>query len=180
MADTPPLSYFDDVHAHSTTGPRTLTSVRPDEPMDGAYGQAWYSVGIHPWDTVSEITDEQWRRLEMKASDPRVAAIGEAGLDALHGGEQALQEQVFIRQAELAERVGKPLIVHCVRRYGRLLELHRQLKPSQTWMVHGFSGKPELARQLLAAGMELSFGSRANPATKAAVSSEKLHHETDE
>lgn len=176
---TPPLSYFDDVHTHGSTGPRVLTSITPGEQLRGDYGQAWYSVGIHPWHTTDEIPAEAWEKLEKLALDPRVAAIGEAGLDALRGGEAGVQEEVFIRQAELAEQLGKPLIIHCVRRYGRLMELHREFAPHQPWMVHGFTGKPELARQLLAAGFEISFGERANPASVAITPPASHHFETD-
>lgn len=176
---TPPLSYFDDVHTHGSTGPRVLTSITPDEQLRGDYGQAWYSVGIHPWHTTDEIPAEAWEKLEKLALDPRVAAIGEAGLDALRGGEPAVQEDIFLRQAALAESVGKPLIIHCVRRYGRLMELHRSFAPRQLWMVHGFTGKPQLARQLLAEGIEISFGERANPASVAVVPEASRHFETD-
>ena len=154
---TPAPEYFHDIHIHGATGPRMLTSVSPDADIATQPGEAWYSVGIHPWDTVAEPTPECWARLEELASDPRVAAIGECGLDALRGGSREMQEAIFRRHVELAERVGKFMIIHCVRRYGRLMELRRELRPSQRWIVHGFRGKPELARQLAAAGIEISL-----------------------
>lgn len=48
-------------------------------------------------------------------------------------------------------------MIHCVRRYGRIMELKRELNPSVRWIIHGFCGKPELARQLIAAGFGLSL-----------------------
>lgn len=117
----------------------------------------WYSVGIHPWDTDQPICESQWVELEKLARDAQVAAIGECGLDALRGGDSAVQEEVFRRQVAIAEKVEKFLVIHCVRRYGRLMDLRRELQPKQRWIVHGFCGKPELARQLTAAGIELSL-----------------------
>ncbi len=172
------LHDFADIHAHTRIAPDTICSVEPGAPMPGAYGEAWYSVGIHPWSTDRPVSDETLAALDELAADPRVIAIGEAGLDALRGGPQDYQEKIFLHQAALAERTGKPLVVHCVRRYGRLLELHRQLRPSQLWVVHGFSGKPELARQLTAAGIGISLRS-PRPGIEALVPTTLLFHETD-
>jgi len=170
---------FDDIHTHGRTGRRVLTNISPDDDIRGVHGEVWYSVGIHPWRTATGIDEELWRRLEQYAADARVAAIGEAGLDALRGGGSSLQEETFLRQVRLSEKVGKPLIVHCVRRYGRLMELRRELCPSQQWIIHGFTGKPGLVRQLLAAGVDISFGERFNPESVAEVPMSRRFYETD-
>lgn len=177
---TPPrLEDLADIHTHGRTGPDMMTNIEPWDEILTEAGEAWYSVGIHPWSTEEEIGDDVWRELERMARDPRVLAIGEAGLDALRGGEEALQEAIFRRQASLSEEVGKPLIIHCVRRYGRIMELRRELAPKQRWIIHGFRGKPELARQLVAAGFDISLGKKHNPAVAAAVPPGHLFHETD-
>ncbi|MDE6134114.1 MAG: membrane protein insertion efficiency factor YidD [Muribaculaceae bacterium] len=49
--DPPALEDFKDIHAHSHTGPDVLTSIEPWDEMLTEAGQAWYSVGIHPWST---------------------------------------------------------------------------------------------------------------------------------
>lgn len=156
-AMTPAPDFFENIHAHGITGSRVLTSVSPGYKISTTPGEAWYSAGIHPWDTAAVAAEADWQALETLAADPRVAAIGECGLDALRGGSQEVQEKIFRRQADLAERVGKFMIIHCVRRYGLLMELHRELRPSQPWIVHGFRGKPELARQLLREGIQISL-----------------------
>lgn len=179
---TPPPEYFDDIHAHGRTGARILTSVRPSEMSSEPAPDTWYSVGIHPWDTAAPVADDEWQRLEALAANPHVAAIGEAGLDALRGGDSSRQEETFIRQARIAEAAGKFLIIHCVRRYGRLMELRRLLKPRQRWIIHGFCGKPELARQLLAAGFELSLraGCRRADELRKTFADTRFFTETDE
>lgn len=176
---TPDLHRFADIHTHGRTGPSMVCSIGPDEPLAGDYGSAWYSVGIHPWNTAGDVPDELFDRLEAMVADARVVAVGEAGLDALRGGPAERQEAIFMRQAAIAEKVGKPLVVHCVRRYGRLMELHRAFGPRQLWIVHGFRGKPELARQLAAAGMGISLGG-ARPDIEAVVPAGLLFRETDE
>lgn len=175
----PALEDFSDIHTHGRTGPDILTSIEPSDEILTDIGTAWYSVGIHPWSTAEPIGDNEWRELERMARDPRVVAIGEAGLDAVRGGEQALQEAVFRRQAALSEQMGKPLIIHCVRRYGRIMELRRELSPRQRWIIHGFRGKPELARQLVAAGFDISLGPGHNPELEKVIPPGHLFHETD-
>ena len=48
------------------------------------------------------------------AADPKVVAIGECGLDYFHLDEQSLktQKEVFVRHIELANELGKPLMLH--------------------------------------------------------------------
>lgn len=175
----PDLHSFDDIHAHTATGPRILTSTEPAQERDGAEGQAWYSVGIHPWSTAATVSDDTWRRLEEALADPRVIAVGECGLDKLRGGEPEVQEAVFRRQATLTERHRLPLIIHCVGRYGRLMELKKELAPQMPWIIHGFTGKAELARQLVAAGFGISLGPRSPEALRDVIPPENLYKETD-
>lgn len=169
---------FADIHSHRCSGPDVVRSVEPGDPMPGSYGTVWYSVGIHPWNTGSAVGEAEYAELERLAADPRVVAVGECGLDALRGGASDVQEAAFLRQAAIAEKVAKPLIIHCVRRYGRLMELHHELKPRQLWIVHGFRGKPELARQLAAAGIGISLGI-PRPDIAAVVPPPLLFAETD-
>ena len=176
---TPPLSSFADMHAHSSTGPRILTSVEPGQSLTGAYGEAWYSVGIHPWSTDTHVPESTWEALREALTDPRVIAVGECGLDRRRGGAPEVQEAVFMRQARMAEAARLPLIIHCVGRYGRLMELKKALTPSQRWIIHGFTGKAELARQLLAAGFDISLGPRSRQEIAALIPPGRCFTESD-
>lgn len=146
-------------------------------------GQA-YSAGIHPWDSVDtvmrETSEEIWRRLETIAEDGRVLAIGECGIDIPKGGPLFRQMQILKRQIDLSERLGKPLILHCVKAADIIMGLKRDLQPRQPWIIHGFRGKPELARQLTDKGIFLSFGEKFNPDTIASMPGNMLLAETDE
>ena len=161
MTDTPDLHRFTDIHAHTARGPEILTSVEPGVERTGELGEAWYSVGIHPWSTTEAPSQHTLDLLREAMTDPRVVAVGECGLDKLRGGSQQAQEELFKLHVDLSEQYSKPLIIHCVGRYGRLIELHRRIAPRQLWIVHGFTGKPELARQLVAEGFGLSLGARS-------------------
>lgn len=177
-----------DCHTHNPERWRdAIVSCRPGEfaRLSADYPDAQFSVGVHPWDTAScdaAAIERSLQLLQTIATDPRVVAIGEAGLDGLRGASDDVQEAVLRRHIELNETVGKPLVIHCVRRYDRMLHLQREMRPQQPWIWHGFRGKPELARQILAASPRnyISLGERFNPLAAAAIPSDRLLAETDE
>lgn len=138
----------------------------------------YFSVGIHPWDTEN-ATDADIGEIERLAADPRVVAIGETGIDMLRGASVEKQREIFERHIELSERLGKPLILHVVKAFPEIIRLRRLHKPRQRWIVHGFRGKPELARELLHHGFDISIGQVYNPAAAAIIPPECLFHETD-
>lgn len=127
--------------------------------------QVRLSIGLHPWNV-----DADWQRavtsIRMEAKREDVWAIGECGLDKAHGEALPLQMEAFRAQIAIAEEVQKPMVIHCVRAFDELLMLRRELESScrkegkepQPWVIHGFRGKPEQAKQMMTKGMLLSFG----------------------
>ncbi|MDC5848848.1 YchF/TatD family DNA exonuclease [Vibrio europaeus] len=76
------------------------------EPYDNIYA----SCGVHPLDVESDFALD---RLHEYASNPKVVAIGETGLDYHYQPETAeLQKLRFEQQVELAVKLNKPLIIH--------------------------------------------------------------------
>lgn len=171
-----------DIHTHRTPSRpgEAIVSTTPDafSPQPGGY----YSVGIHPWHTESDKTemDRQRRLLRTQAHHTSVVAIGEAGLDKLKGAGMEVQTALFVEQARLAEEVGKPLIVHQVRAVDELLAVHRTLRPSMPWVIHGFRGGAEQAAQLQRRGLYLSFGCRFNSESLCRAPADRLLIETDD
>ncbi|WP_232056673.1 TatD family hydrolase [Methylomonas rhizoryzae] len=125
---------------------------------DRADNGRYFSLGMHPWFIERQAQEIAFSRLERLAAHPKVLAIGECGLDKCIATPPARQAEVFSRHIELSEAVGKPLIIHCVRAFAELLQLKKRFAPRQAWIVHGFTGKPALAKQLLQHGCYLSFG----------------------
>ncbi|MDT4331447.1 TatD family hydrolase [Methylomonas sp. MS20] len=156
---------YTDLHCHSARPEVQRSLVNIDlaelntndiDAVVAAAGRSRISAGLHPWHLVEHGLAAAFDALERLS--PRLAAVGECGLDRCAATPYELQRRTFIRQIECAERWEKPLIVHCVRAYGDLLVLRQTLKPKQVWIVHGFTGKPGLAEQLVCAGCYLSFG----------------------
>ncbi len=151
---------------------------RPDafEPREGAL----YAAGVHPWATEDEADARvQLQGLPRLLAHPQVVMLGECGLDRLRGGAEAFQIEIFEAQIALAEQARLPVTLHVVRAWDALLRLHRSLRPTTQWTVHGFRGKPALARQLLDAGIDLSFGERYDPESFLLTPPERRHRESD-
>ncbi len=159
---------FLDLHTHhppGRPGVRAIRSVFFDEkkgphdfrPLSNGHPAALFSVGIHPWHLPLDL-DSAMRWLRFEAAQDDVLAVGEAGLD--HAAATDFQEQgeAFMACARLAEEVEKPLIIHCVRANDELLSFKKNLRPEQPWILHGFGGHPNTARQLVAHSLWLSFG----------------------
>ena len=138
-----------------------------------------FSIGIHPWN-VHESSEKDFSDIENWLTDSRFVAIGECGLDKHSKASLQTQLQFFMKQIELSEKFSKPLIIHCVGCFNELFELKKELKPKQLWIIHGFRGKPELARQALKSGCSLSFGENFNEESARLTPVDKLFAETDE
>lgn len=107
-------------------------------------------------------------------------AIGECGIDLLKGGPLYRQMQVMKRQIDLSESLGKPLVVHCVHGHDVIIGLKKDLQPVQNWAIHGFRGKPTVAKMLTDKGIWLSFGEKFNDNSVREVPAGMLLAETDE
>lgn len=67
-------------------------------------------VGIHPSD-VDKMGEDDLAEIEILAKD--AVAIGEIGLDYYWTTEtKELQKEVFIKQLQMARRLGKPVVIH--------------------------------------------------------------------
>lgn len=115
-----------------------------------------FSVGAHPWFIDSGNRDRLMLLVRDFADHPNVIAVGETGFDKLRGATTEFQREVFRKHFELSEKLRKPLIIHCVRSYDEILAEFKSLKPEMPWVIHGFRGKSELAKQLTGKGLYLS------------------------
>ena len=114
-------------------------------------------LGLHPWH-VGEASAHWNVRLESLLRSHR-AGVGECGLDFSRKEEdRANQESAFRIQLRLAHTLHRPLAMHVVHAWGRLLALlNEEGVPAAGAMVHAYSGSPEMARALQAMGVFLSF-----------------------
>ncbi|MBI5645141.1 TatD family hydrolase [Candidatus Kaiserbacteria bacterium] len=139
------------------------------------YDNVYATIGLHPVHTAKsyhdekelgeggkeftsrgELLDESF--YEKLGSDPRVIAIGECGLDYYRVDETTkdIQIKAFVGQIEIANKLGKPLMLHIRNAYDDALEIlkaHAKVKGD----THFFAGDWNTARKFLDFGFTLSF-----------------------
>jgi TatD DNase family protein len=120
------------------------------------------AVALHPTRTAA-VTDGDHAEIEKLARDPRVVAVGETGLDYYWDySPPAAQQESFRRHIDLANRIGKPLMIHDREAHEDVLRILREEGPPPVVIFHCFSGDADMARECVAAGYVLSF---AGPVT---------------
>lgn len=116
------------------------------------------SIGLHPWYTSYADLPVLSKYLKVLAQQQNVLMIGECGLDKLRGEAMDKQLEILKFQLALADQLGKPVVLHCVKAFEELIQLKKELKPTVPLIIHGFQKKPQLAEQLINQGFYLSFG----------------------
>jgi TatD DNase family protein len=146
-----------------------------------AYPDTWATIGLHPIHTTrshhdaqelgegnkeftsrGEVFDAQ-KYLEL-GRDPKVVAIGECGLDYYRNdpATRSVQEEAFVQQIEVANTLGKPLMLHIRASQGTqdayhdaiaLVKAHAKVPGD----VHFFAGNWDTAKAWLDIGFTLSF-----------------------
>ncbi len=78
------------------------------------YENVYAAIGIHP-EEIDEIDDGVIEWLRQNASNPKVVAIGEIGLDyywVKDESQRAKQREWFLKQLDLAKEVNLPVVIH--------------------------------------------------------------------
>lgn len=137
-----------------------LAAVEPD---------LWATIGCHPTDNHLEVFDDV--AYEKMAAHPRVVAIGECGLDYYWPTEKprgdlevekSRQHELFERQILLAQKTGKPLMIHgrpskgTMDAYEDILVMLRN-HPGVVGDIHFFVGNTDIAKKFLDRGFTMSF-----------------------
>ncbi len=170
-----------DIHTHHQPPQQYgVISIDPSSATPHIPESQLFSIGIHPWNTEHLPSDECFSLMEDYLKRENAVAVGETGIDTLKGGPMFRQLEVFRRHVELSEKYSKPLIIHDVKAHDIIIGIHRDMKPSQRWLVHGFRGKKSVAEMLWRAGIDISFGEFFNPDTLIATPLDHIFSETDE
>jgi len=139
------------------------------------YDNMYATIGLHPVHTTKSYHDvkelgEGGKEFtsrgevfdvavyEALGRSPRVIAVGECGLDYYRSEESTkeIQKKAFIEHIELANKLGKPLMLHIRNAYDDALEIltaHAKVKGN----THFFAGDWNTAKKFLDLGFSLSF-----------------------
>src|SRR5262245_22406608 len=119
----------------------------------------WAAVGVHPHEAKDFDPARDGPRLERLAKQPRVAAIGEVGLD-FHYDFSPRQKQVEVLEwmLDLGRRLSLPVILHNRESGEGMLRLLRGLpRRERPGVFHSFTENGEYGEEIRALGYFISF-----------------------
>ena len=132
----------------------TLASSAKAVELAAAYEGVYAGVGIHP-EEAFPMTGKDDAMLAAWTEQPRVVAIGEIGLDYYWEKDpekRQLQQQIFIRQLDLARQLHLPVCIHDRDAHGDTLAILKKEGKGLRGVMHCFSGSWEMAQELLKLG----------------------------
>jgi TatD DNase family protein len=149
---------FFNFHTHKFTNQVDVLELVNQYPQEFDDAIPFYSIGIHPWYIVGDRVEADLGIIESKLQEKNCLALGECGLDKRIEISMELQQTVFEKQLLLAQKYNKPVVIHCVAAFQEVIDTKKRLKISVPMIIHGFSKKEQLAKQLLDNGFYISFG----------------------
>ena len=160
---------FIDIHTHAPDHregviqiinlfPEQVIKLLPAQSPIKSNSTDFYSLGWHPWYLKEENYDSFLDIVSHECLRQEILAIGECGLDHQCSVPFPLQQKVFKQQALIAERVEKPLLIHCVRASNEIIKLKKEIKPKMPWIIHGYNSNLLTGRELIRHGLFLSLG----------------------
>ena len=143
--------------------PTSQTAVALAEQHDWLYA----AVGIHPHDAAG-WTDRTLASLRQMAGHPKVAAIGEIGLDYYRDrSPRPLQMRAFLAQLDLAAEMGLPVVLHSrealedmwpvVTSWQARLQTAGAALAEQPGVLHSFDGDLETGRRAVQVGFYIGI-----------------------
>lgn len=148
------------------------------------YDFIYATIGMHP-DECNEEVDISF--IKELAKNKKVVAIGEIGLDYHYDDyNKETQKKYFIEQINLANELNLPVVIHSRDADTDMLEILKNNKIKNNFVMHCFSSSVEILKEVLKLGAYISI---AGPVTfknarslievAALVPEDKLMIETD-
>ncbi len=140
-----------------------ISSSRKSVILAKRYPFIYATVGVHPHN-VENMTESDIEELKLLASEEKVVAIGEIGLDYYYDNSpRDLQKKWFKRQIELALELSLPIAIHNRDSNEDCMKILRQYDIKKIGgIMHCYSGSSEMAKELVKMGLCVSF---AGPVT---------------
>jgi len=149
---------FIDIHTHEIESEENILSISNISlPCKEIPKKKYLSIGLHPWNTENFDHDRIKNELEQFAVWQNVLSIGECGLDRSIKTPINQQVAAFYIHLNVAKKVEKPLIIHCVRAYSDLLEILKKEKFCGKLILHHFNGNKQQLDRFLQYNVFFSF-----------------------
>ena len=119
------------------------------------YENIFASIGIHPHD-ADNINETALEKIAELASEKKVVAIGEVGLDYFKSpSSRENQKALFVKSIELSKKLKLPLVVHNRDASKDTLDVLKSNLPFG--VMHCFSGDKKFLNEVLDLGLYVSF-----------------------
>jgi TatD DNase family protein len=138
-----------------------MQSSRNSVELAGKYPHFYAAVGVHPSE-VGDLTEDDMQALkQMTLENSKVKAIGEIGLDYHFDDDppRDVQKKWFIRQLELAQELGMPIIIHSRDAASDTMEILKDMDGGRNGgVIHCYSYSREQAREYIKMGFHIGVG----------------------
>lgn len=115
------------------------------------------TCGISPND-INENVEKELEEIEKLAQNKRIVAIGEIGLDYYWNKEnKEIQKNVFIKQIEMANRLGLPIVIHTRDAALDTIQILKEHTVFKKGIFHCCPLNQELIKEGLKLGFYISF-----------------------
>ena len=127
--------------------------------LAGQHNFMYAAVGVHPSDTKN-MTEEDLMQIKEWTKEERVVAIGEIGLDYYWPEpDHETQRKWFLKQLELAQETGMPVIIHSREAAQETFETMKRFAGKlQGGVIHCYSYSPEQAKEYVKMGYYIGVG----------------------
>lgn len=137
----------------------TVSSSRACIELAERFNNVRAAVGIHP-NYCSQVSATDWDDIRELAKHPRVAALGETGLDKYWDDcPWDVQVDYFRRHLQLSRETELPAVIHtreCAEETVEVLREEAKLGPLRA-VMHSFTGPQAVADDCLQLGLYISF-----------------------
>ena len=124
------------------------------------YEGCYAAIGVHPTE-IDGVGESDYKEIMDLASDKKVVAIGEIGLD-YHWVKDPLQREKqkewFIRQIEFANEHHLPISIHNRESTEDCVEILKEHTPKYGGVMHCYSGSVETMEVVIKLGLHIALG----------------------
>ena len=128
------------------------------------FESVYFCAGFHPSELGKYQTGDL-DKIEKLCQKEKCIAVGEIGLDYHYENnpEKQTQRELFIKQMQLAHRLGLPVVLHSRDAAQETLTLLQENASLLTngGLMHCYSYSPEMSERFAALGLSFSFGGTA-------------------
>ena len=124
------------------------------------YDSCFAAVGIHPSDAKKAL-DGDLEKIRVLASNKKVIAIGEIGLDYYWDKDEDVKKQqreYFVKQIQIANELDLPISIHCRDAIEECLRILKENPVKRGGIMHCYAGSLEMTKDFIKLGFLIGLG----------------------